>query len=113
MQYFEEKNYLRILIQTLKVSVPAAYVWLLFFYSFFHSFCNVMGEISYFSDRRFYNDWWNAGNLGEYWRKWNLPVHHWLIRHIYYPARRAKMSKEVAMVVVFTFSAIVHEYVVS
>lgn len=71
---------------------------------------NLIAEITFFADHRFYQDWWNAGNLGEYWRKWNLPVHHFLIRHIYYPCRRAKIGKEMAMLIVFFVSAVVHEY---
>ena len=29
-------------------------------------------------DAQFYADWWNATNVEQYWKKWNLPVHHWL-----------------------------------
>jgi diacylglycerol O-acyltransferase-1 len=70
------------------MAVPAAYLWLMWFYSFFHSYMNFWGELTYFADRRFYNDWWNAGDLSEYWRKWNFPIHSFLIRHVYYPLRR-------------------------
>jgi hypothetical protein len=110
---FESQNYFKMLVYTLKLSAPAAYCWLLGFYSLFHSWLNILGEITYFSDRRFYNDWWNAGNLGEYWRKWNMPVHNFLIRHIYYPCRRADMDKSMAMLMTFFVSAAVHEYLVS
>ena len=64
------------------MAVPGAYVWLAMFYSVFHLFLNIMGELTQFGDRRFYSDWWNAGNLGEYWRKWNQPIHNWLQRHM-------------------------------
>ena len=64
-----------------------------------------------FADRRFYSDWWNAGDLGEYWRKWNQPIHNYLIRHIYFPCRRAGYSATFGMLLTFTFSAVFHEYV--
>ena len=38
-------------------------------------------------------DWWNASTVGEYWRLWNMPVHKWLLRHVYYPALRMGLSR--------------------
>lgn len=94
------------------MSTPAAYTWLLIFYGFFHSYLNLWAEISYFADRRFYSDWWNAGNLSEYWRKWNFPIHSFLHRHIYYPLRRRSVSKPLALFITFLISAAAHEYIV-
>ena len=97
---------------TLKLSVPASYLWLTFFYSFFHSYLNFWAELTCFGDRRFYDDWWNASNLGEYWRKWNHPIHNFLIRHVYYVCRRRGMDKALCLLVTFGISAAAHEYVV-
>lgn len=94
------------------MSVPAAYVWLALFYSIFHSATNLFAELSYFADRRFYGDWWNAGNLSAYWRKWNHPIHNFLMRHCYYPLRRRKVNKAWALFITFLISAIAHEYIV-
>lgn len=33
-------------------------------------------------------DWWNATTIGEYWKLWNMPVHRWMLRTIYYPLIR-------------------------
>lgn len=107
-----EKMFLRILIDTLRISVPAAYLWLIMFYSFFHSYMNLWAEITYFADRRFYSDWWNAGDLSEYWRKWNFPIHSFLIRHIYFPLRRRKVHKAVSLFLTFFVSAVAHEYLI-
>lgn len=106
-----EGNKKKILLDVLRMSVPAAYCWLAFFYMFFHSFMNIMGELCEFGDRRFYSDWWNAGNLSEYWRKWNHPIHNFLIRHIYYPLRRRKISKPLSLFITFMVSAAAHEYI--
>jgi diacylglycerol O-acyltransferase-1 len=62
-----------------------------------------------FGDREFYKDWWNAKTVEEYWRMWNMPVHKWMVRHIYFPCLRAGLSKRAAVLVVFAISGIFHE----
>jgi len=42
-----------------------------------------------------------------------MPVHYWLIRHVYFPSVRRKMSRMGATFVVFFLSAIMHELLVS
>lgn len=54
-------------------------------------------------------DWWNATTIEGYWRSWNMPVHRWMVRHIYFPIIRAGLSRGVAMTVVFFLSAVFHE----
>ena len=99
--------------RVLKLAVPSLYVWLLFFAIFFHYYLNVLAELLRFGDRKFYGDWWNASSLGFYWREWNLPVHTWLVRHVYAPARKKGMSKFVAGFLTFFVSAVAHEAVIS
>ncbi|PFH38542.1 acyl-CoA:diacylglycerol acyltransferase 1-related enzyme [Besnoitia besnoiti] len=96
-----------------KLSIPNLYVWLLMFVGLFHHWCNILAEITRFGDRQFYLDWWNASSFGEYWRKWNLPIHHFLNRHINKPLRRARFPKIVATSVVFLISALLHEYMIT
>lgn len=108
---FREGNYFSVLLSTLHLAVPAAYFWLNVFLMLFHVWLNLLAEITYFSDRRFYQDWWNAEDLGEYWRKWNSPIHNFLIRHVYYPFRRRNFSQGFCLFITFTVSAIFHEYV--
>lgn len=50
--------------------------------------------------------------MGEYWRLWNLPVHNWFLRHMYFPLRRRKTPKGVATLLVFLVSALLHEYAI-
>jgi diacylglycerol O-acyltransferase-1 len=107
-----DQDYFQVFILTLKIGVPAAYMWLLNFYAIFHAYFNFLAEITGFGDRRFYSDWWNAGNLSEYWRKWNYPIHYFLIRHVYYPLRRRNVDKTYGLWATFLVSAIAHEYVV-
>jgi diacylglycerol O-acyltransferase-1 len=72
-------------VHLLKLSIPNTYVWLLSFYLFFHLWLNLLAELTRFGDRQFYREWWNARTIDKYWRTWNLPVHNWLLRHMYYP----------------------------
>jgi len=97
----------------LKLTMASTYCWLLFFYLFFHLYLNILAEILRFGDRVFYKDWWNSSNVSSYWRLWNLPVHYWLIRHLYFPSIRLGLKKTGATFVVFLFSAIMHEVVFS
>jgi diacylglycerol O-acyltransferase-1 len=108
----KQGDYWKVFYLTLQMSTPAVYIWLGMFYSFFHSYMNFWGEITYFADRRFYDDWWNAGDLGEYWRKWNFPVHSFLIRHVYFPLRRRHVNKMLALFLTFFVSAAAHEYLI-
>ncbi|KAK0157832.1 hypothetical protein PV328_011522, partial [Microctonus aethiopoides] len=97
----------------LKLAIPNHLMWLCFFYLFFHSYLNLMGELLYFADRNFYSDWWNANNIDTFWRTWNMAVHRWAVRHLYIPIVEMGYGKTTAGVVVFFISAFFHEYVVS
>lgn len=104
---------LGVLENLLKLAIPSTYVWLLGFYFYFHLWLNLLAELLRFGDRLFYKDWWNAKTIDSYWRTWNIPVHNWCIRHLYYPVLRTGYSKNTAGFVVFLFSAFMHELVIS
>ena len=101
-----------LLERVLKLSIPTLYVWLCAFYCLFHLWLNILAELTRFGDRQFYKDWWNASTIDQYWRLWNMPVHKWLVRHIYFPALRLGMGKNGATFIVFLFSAVFHELLV-
>jgi len=110
---FDTKDYVHLLERVLKLSVPNACIWLLMFYGFFHSWLNLTGELLRFGDRLFYKDWWNAQTLDVYWRQWNLPVHNWVVRHVYAPSLRHGLSSIQAQVIAFFLSAALHEILIS
>ena len=110
--HFDNSEKFDILMDILAISIPAAYFWIVGFYAFFHTWMNIWAELTRFGDRRFYSDWWNASNLGEYWRKWNHPIHNWLIRHVYYPLIRRRVKASHARFAAFFISAVFHEYIV-
>jgi diacylglycerol O-acyltransferase-1 len=58
MQPFKELEYSRFAERVLKLAIPNLLLWLIFFYGFFHSFLNMLGEALRFADRGFYNAWW-------------------------------------------------------
>lgn len=105
-------NYLQALERVLKLSLPVLYVWLCLFYCLFHLWLNIVAELLRFGDREFYKDWWNAQTVEEYWRMWNMPVHKWMVRHIYFPSIRAGLSKKAAVLLVFAISALFHEVII-
>ncbi|XP_057766432.1 diacylglycerol O-acyltransferase 1A [Salvia miltiorrhiza] len=102
-------NLLYAIERVLKLSVPNLYVWLCMFYCFFHLWLNILAELLCFGDREFYKDWWNAKTVEEYWRMWNMPVHKWMVRHIYCPCLQNGLPKIVAVLIAFLVSAIFHE----
>ena len=55
----------------------------------------------------------NCSEVSSYWRLWNMPVHYWLIRHVYFPCIRHGVSNHLAMVIVFAISGIFHEVIIS
>lgn len=113
IKLLNELDWLGILERLLKLSVCSLYIWLLLFYAIFHSFPNMMAELLRFGDRSFYQAWWNAKSIEDYWRLWNGPVHQWLKRHIYLPLVARGWSSRQAQMACFSLSAIAHEYLVA
>ncbi|KAK2724944.1 diacylglycerol O-acyltransferase 1-like [Artemia franciscana] len=97
----------------LKLSIPNHLIWLIWFYLVFHSYLNMVAEVTRFADREFYLDWWNSNNIDVFWRSWNMPAHRWALRHLYMPLVSRGYNKFVSAVAVFMLSAFFHEYLVS
>lgn len=106
-------TWLKLMERHLKLAIPNLFIWLLMFYCTFHCWFNITAELLRFGDRSFYLDWWNSHTLGEYWRLWNLPVHFFLLRHVYAPLTTRGVNKALAMLAVFFVSAVAHEYLIS
>ncbi|GAA6058089.1 hypothetical protein JCM3770_001107 [Rhodotorula araucariae] len=96
----------------LDLALPFTICYLLIFYIIFECICNAFAEITRFSDRAFYSDWWNSTSFDEFSRKWNRPVHTFLLRHVYATTISTyRLSKFSAAFVTFLLSALVHELV--
>eukprot|EP00357_Protocruzia_adherens_P006740 CAMPEP_0115000576 /NCGR_PEP_ID=MMETSP0216-20121206/16844_1 /TAXON_ID=223996 /ORGANISM="Protocruzia adherens, Strain Boccale" /LENGTH=493 /DNA_ID=CAMNT_0002365709 /DNA_START=37 /DNA_END=1520 /DNA_ORIENTATION=+ len=88
--------------------------WLVFFYAYFKFQLNLCAEWLKFDDKRFYDDWWNSKDLAEFWKKWNIPVHEWCLRHVFVESRYyLKFSSPLAVFSVFFLSAVLHEVIFS
>ncbi|XP_047218166.1 diacylglycerol O-acyltransferase 1b isoform X2 [Girardinichthys multiradiatus] len=113
MKPLKDMDLSRMTERLLRLAVPNHLLWLMFFYSFFHSSMNFTAELLRFGDRQFYNDWWNSETVTYFWQNWNIPVHKWCLRHFYKPLLRKGFSKIVSQSAVFFLSAFFHEYLVS
>merc|ERR1719242_390229 len=92
--------------------VPATLVEILGFFLVFDCLLNCVAEITCFADREFYQDWWNSTSFEEFARKWNRPVHEFLLRHVYFESMSTyKLSRGLALAGTFVFSIVLHEVV--
>ncbi|KZV68234.1 MBOAT-domain-containing protein [Peniophora sp. CONT] len=98
----------------LDLALPFMVAYLLLFFIIFECICNAFAELSYFADRGFYEDWWNSTSQDEFSRKWNKPVHNFLLRHVYAPLIDTMgLSRTSAMFGTFLLSACAHELVMA
>ncbi|RKO91459.1 MBOAT, membrane-bound O-acyltransferase family-domain-containing protein, partial [Blyttiomyces helicus] len=95
-----------------RLLLPFMVCYLLVFYIIFECILNGFAEITRFADREFYEDWWNSVTFDEYARKWNKPVHEFLLRHVYNEGLTTyKLSKTNATFLTFFLSSCLHELV--
>lgn len=96
----------------LELIFPFMMEYLLTWYVIWEAILNVLGEVTYFADREFYNDWWNCVSWDQFARDWNRPVHNFLLRHVYHSSISAmRVNKHTATLITFFLSACVHELV--
>ena len=85
-------------------------MYLLTFYLIWDAILNCIAELTRFGDRYFYGDWWNCVNWGEFSRIWNIPVHKFLLRHVYHSSISAfQLTRGQATLMTFFLSSIFHE----
>ena len=91
---------------------PFMLEYLLAWYVIWECTLNLLAELTLFADRGFYADWWNSTSWDQFARDWNVPVHNFLLRHVYHSSISAwHVSKPTATLVTFLLSAVVHELV--
>lgn len=100
------------ILSVLGLLLPFLTCYLLGWFIIFENICNGLAEVTYFADREFYSDWWNSTTFDEFARKWNKPVHEFLLRHVYLDTRDSyNISKLNATLLTFFLSSILHECV--
>lgn len=91
---------------------PFLALYLLVWFLIWELILNAIAELSRFGDREFYGDWWNCVSWDEFARLWNIPVHKFLLRHVYHSSISVlKLSKLNATFFTFLLSSIIHELV--
>jgi sterol O-acyltransferase len=93
--------------------LPGLLCFLCGFYCILHSWQNAFAEMLRFADRKFYSDWWNSSNFSVYYRTWNIIVHDWLYLYVYKDLYEnfTRRNVVISQLLVFSLSAIVHEYI--
>ncbi len=79
----------------------------------FESFPNALGELTLYGDREFYQDWWNATTIEEFYRKWLRFPYLFFYRHVYMELRlKHKIKPSNAKVVAGLANAAMQEIIV-
>ncbi|KAJ3102773.1 hypothetical protein HDU97_000312 [Phlyctochytrium planicorne] len=105
-------NQIDFITSLMNLIIPFMVCYLLIFFIIFECICNAFAELTCFADREFYEDWWNSCTFDEYARKWNKPVHEFLLRHVYGDTiSNLKLSKTNATFLTFFLSSCFHELV--
>ncbi|SCU89116.1 LADA_0E13762g1_1 [Lachancea dasiensis] len=85
-------------------------MYLLVWYLIWDAILNCIAELTCFGDRYFYGDWWNCVSWDEFSRQWNVPVHKFLLRHVYHSSISfLQLNKLQATLMTFLLSSVVHE----
>ncbi|ORY49357.1 hypothetical protein BCR33DRAFT_695210 [Rhizoclosmatium globosum] len=93
---------------------PFMLCFLLVFFIIFEFICNAFAELTFFADREFYEDWWNSTTFDEYARRWNKPVHEFLLRHVYLEnITTNKIPRYYSSLLTFFISSLFHELVMA
>ncbi|CAH7678543.1 MBOAT, membrane-bound O-acyltransferase family-domain-containing protein [Phakopsora pachyrhizi] len=109
-EQFGRGDYVRFFESVLRLIVPFSINYLLIFYIIFECICNFFAELTRFADRDFYSDWWNSTSFDEFSRKWNKPVHSFLLKHVYRSTIESYgLTKIEATVLTTLLSSLLHE----
>ncbi|KAH3687991.1 hypothetical protein WICPIJ_001023 [Wickerhamomyces pijperi] len=85
-------------------------IFFLDFYLIWDAILNCLAELTMFGDREFYGPWWNCITWEDFSRLWNIPVHKFLLRHVYHSSISAfHLNKTQATLFTFLFSSVIHE----
>ena len=96
----------------LDMIIPLKVFVILIFYLVFECVLGAAAELLKLADCDFYADWWNSTTFEEFSRKWNKPVHEFLLRHIHFEAQHVLgVSRMMATIITFLYSIVLHEVV--
>lgn len=82
-------------------------------YLLFESLPNAISEVTLYADREFYQDWWNATNIKEFYSKWLKFAYLFFYRHVYVElVLRYKVSPLLATALTSLVSALTQELII-
>lgn len=67
----------------LKLQMQLILMIILMIFLLFESLPNAISEITLYGDREFYQDWWNATSVEEFYGKWMRFTYLFFYRHVY------------------------------
>ncbi|DAZ93806.1 TPA: hypothetical protein N0F65_008565 [Lagenidium giganteum] len=112
MPALEDTAVVHPILSIMNLLLPFLGCYLMIWFIIFECICNGFAELTYLADRDFYGDWWNSTTFDEFARKWNKPVHEFLLRHVYLESLDTyKLSRRSATMFTFLVSSALHECV--
>lgn len=105
------KSYFYLIENSINLSISIIILFNLFFQLFFNCFLSIVSELTLFDDHT-HHKWWNSKSAGEFWVKWNVPVHEYIKFHIYQPLLNRGWKPKISSALCFLISGIAHEYVI-
>lgn len=92
--------------------MPIIAMTLLNIYLWFESIPNTMAEVTFYADRQFYVDWWNACSVEEFIQKWFKLPYIFFYRHGFVPmVIKFRVSQNVARIITFVIYAMSMELI--
>jgi sterol O-acyltransferase len=85
---------------------------MLMIFLLFESFPNALAELTQFADREFYQDWWNATSIEEFYAKWLRFPYLFYYRHVFMKLQmKYKLSPELAKAITNLVSSAMQELI--
>lgn len=96
----------------LKLQMPFILLIILMIFFLFESMPNAISELTLYADREFYQDWWNATSIEEFYGKWLRFPYLFYYRHIYMKLLiKYKMNSNLAKIITNLVNAATQELV--
>ncbi|KAL6938867.1 hypothetical protein ACO0OL_000487 [Hanseniaspora opuntiae] len=93
-------------------------MYVIVWYLIWDAILNCIAELTRFADREFYADWWNSVTWDDFSKYWNVPVHKFLLRHVFHALKNTKNKKTkkpkfstfTSIFLTFFISSVFHEF---
>lgn len=94
------------------IVLPTIFAYIVLFLLMFEFWLGALAEALKLEERQFFSDWWNSSSFDEFSRKWNIPIHLFIKKHVYkVMLERFKWTRGSSYFTCFVISAMLHEFV--